>query len=162
MLHELSEDVSRIASTLARLAMVPDAFKAAGENHPANDQSKLNPPIETVRDLIHARHLRFRYFDKSLFADPAWDILLDLFHAEVARQHVTLSSLCVAASVPPATADRWIQIMSDANLLRRYSDPDGAGEELVALSPLASQAMRNFFNELGKPHPPSGENGRKD
>ena len=38
---------------------------------------------ETVRAVIRARRLRARYFDAELFADPAWDMLLDLLQAEI-------------------------------------------------------------------------------
>jgi hypothetical protein len=154
-LRELSDDVSRIASTLARLAMSPDATATVNEDRPANDQSRLNPPVETVRDLIHARHLRFRFFDRALFADPVWDMLLDLFHAEIIRHRESVESLCAAASVPEPIALRWIKIMSDAGLLGHYSDPHDPGQAYVELSPMASQAMRNFFREMGKPLPES-------
>ena len=68
-------------------------------------------PIEAaaVRDFIRARRLRDQFFGDGLFADPAWDILLDLTAARIERRPVAVSSLCIAAAVPATTALRWIK-----------------------------------------------------
>jgi hypothetical protein len=98
----LSEEVSRIASTLARLSTGPGAQVRALEPLPAGDVPPLS--ADTVRLVIRARRLRARYFREELFADPAWDMLLDLLQAEIAQLRVPVSSLCIAASVPATTA----------------------------------------------------------
>ena len=61
--------------------------------------------------MIRARRLRARYFPEDLFADPAWDMLLDLLQAEIAQLRVPVSSLCIAAAVPATTALRWLKTM---------------------------------------------------
>jgi hypothetical protein len=44
--------------------------------------------------------MREQFFGPDLFADPAWDILLDLYAARLEQQRVAVSSLCIAAAVP--------------------------------------------------------------
>ena len=73
--------------------------------------------------MIRARRLRARYFDEELFADPAWDMLLDLVQAEIDRLRVPVSSLWIAAAVPATTALRWIKTMTDSGLFVRRADP---------------------------------------
>lgn len=80
-LRMLSEEVSRIASTLARLSAGPAAPRAKAEPTPGAELPPLS--VETVRNVIRARRLRARYFPEDLFADPAWDMLLDLLQAEI-------------------------------------------------------------------------------
>ncbi len=58
--------------------------------------------------IIRQRQLRARFFDGELFADPAWDMLLDLTAARVEARRVSVTSLCIASGVPPTTALRWI------------------------------------------------------
>jgi len=147
-LCQLSDEVSRIATTLARLAMQPEVAAKSDRAKPANDGVKSNIPIETVRNVIRARRLRYQLFDKELFADPAWDMLLDLFQAEIAQLRVSVSSLSIAAAVPATTALRWINTMTDANLFHRRADPHDARRVFVELSPVASEAMRRYFKEL--------------
>lgn len=148
-LQQLSDEVSRIATTLARLAVDPEVEKTRREK-PANDVPDRKVAIETVREVIQARRLRSQFFDGELFADPAWDMLLDLFHAEIAQRRVPVSSLCIAAAVPATTALRWMTTMTDAGLFRRRADPYDGRRVFVELSPEASKAMRSYFNEIGR------------
>src|SRR3546814_5849017 len=53
-----------------------------------------------VRALIRARRMRDQFFRSELFADPAWDMLLDLMAARLEHKRVSVSSLCIAAAVP--------------------------------------------------------------
>ncbi|MFX4925881.1 hypothetical protein ABTC31_20055, partial [Acinetobacter baumannii] len=76
-----------------------------------------------VRRIIRGRRLRDQFLGDGLFEDPAWDILLDLYAAHLEGTQVSVSSLCIAASVPPTTALRWIGRMSDLGMLERRPDP---------------------------------------
>ena len=40
---------------------------------------------KAVRAIIKQRRNRDRFFDAQLFADPAWDILLELYAAELGQ-----------------------------------------------------------------------------
>ncbi len=148
-LRQLSDEVSRIAATLARLSTVP-----------ASPQSELRKPVEddvpdvaveAVRSVIRARRLRTRYFAEDLFADPAWDMLLDLLQAEIAQLRVPVSSLCIAAAVPATTALRWLKSMTDKGIFVRRADPHDGRRVFVELSNETSLAMRRYFAEVGRP-----------
>ena len=92
-----------------------------------------------------------RFFADDLFADPAWDMLLDLLQAEIAQLRVPVSSLCIAASVPATTALRWLKSMTEQGLFVRRADPHDGRRVFVELAPAASAAMRRYFAEVGKP-----------
>ena len=149
-LRQLSDEMGRIAATLARLSSTPD------ETGPSVlrliDPPKDAPPlsVDVVRSVIRARRLRTRFFTEELFADPAWDMLLDLTQAELAQHRVPVSSLCIAAAVPATTALRWIKAMTDSGLFMRRADPHDGRRVFVELSSGASVAMRAYFAELGK------------
>ena len=106
---------------------------------------------ETVRTVIRARRLRARFFSEELFADPAWDMLLDLLQAEIAQLRVPVSSLCIAAAVPATTALRWLKTMVSNGLFVRRADPHDGRRVFVELSPDASRALRRYFAEIGNP-----------
>lgn len=146
-LRQLSDEVSRIASTLARLSTGPAAQPQAIEREPIADIPEV--PAETVRSVIRARRLRARYFSEELFADPAWDMLLDLLQAEIAQLRVPVSSLCIAAAVPATTALRWLRTMVQQGLFVRRADPNDGRRVFVELAPRASQALRRYFAEVG-------------
>lgn len=98
-----------------------------------------------IRDIIRARRLREDLFGVGLFADPAWDILLDLMAARIEGRSVAVSSLCIAAAVPATTALRWIKQLTEAGLLRRVADPDDGRRVFIELTDRAATAMATYF-----------------
>ncbi|MGZ2412856.1 DNA-binding MarR family transcriptional regulator [Sphingomonas sp. F9_3S_D5_B_2] len=146
-LRQLSDEVGRIASTLARLSIGPSAATPA----PVIEQSGTTPdvPLEVVRKVIRARRLRTQFFAEDLFADPAWDMLLDLLCAEIAHLRVPVSSLCIAAAVPATTALRWLKRTVKEGLFVRRSDPHDGRRVFVELAPQTSDALRRYFAEVG-------------
>jgi len=155
-LRRLNEEIARIAETLARLSRTESADAARLRladrpvSHAAPSSGGEQPPISArdVRGAIRARRLRDQYFEIGLFEDPAWDILLDLFAAELERVQVSVSSLCIAAAVAPTTALRWIAKMSEAGLLTRVPDPFDRRRAFMELAPTASEAMRGYLGGL--------------
>lgn len=135
-LRELSEEVGRIARTLAALSQ------------PETDRESAEPPIDaaTIRAMIRARRLRDRFFGGELFQDPVWDMMLDLAAARLEGLRVSVSSLCIAAAVPPTTALREIGKMTRRGLLERMADPADRRRIFIALSSDAADAVFAFLS----------------
>jgi DNA-binding transcriptional ArsR family regulator len=120
--------------------------------------SAARPPLpdpRLVRRIIRQRQLRARFFDNpaagaGLFADPAWDMLLDLTAARVEHTRVSVTSLCIASGVPPTTALRWIGQLTEAGLLQRVEDESDRRRVFITLSDHAAEAMARYFAELGR------------
>jgi DNA-binding MarR family transcriptional regulator len=148
-LRQLSDEVSRIASTLARLSTGPAASAPQPVALPPSaDVAPVSPDM--IRSIIRARRLRARYFSEELFADPAWDMLLDLLQAEISHLRVPVSSLCIAAAVPATTALRWLKTMVSQGIFIRRADPHDGRRVFVELAPDASNALRRYFAEVGQ------------
>ena len=153
-LQRLADEIGRIARSLIDL---PDGLMGNGSNvsdRPVNYRSAPADNIgldvsaitaAEIRAIIRLRRLRDRYFSGELFADPAWDILLDLAAARIERTRVAVSSLCIAAAVPPTTALRWIKAMTDQGLLRRVADPHDARRIFIQLSDDSAAAMEQYL-----------------
>lgn len=161
-LHRLTEQVALIAAQIDRLSSgEPKAFNLespADEFHgQGSEERKLirppRPPLpdpRLVRKIIRQRQLRAEFLGGELFADPAWDILLDLTAARAEHSRVSVTSLCIASGVPPTTALRWITQMTDAGLLQRVEDETDRRRAFIELSEKAAEAMARYFHELGK------------
>ncbi len=175
-IEQLHSEVQRIARILANLAGehtgIQGDFAEQGQFAPAavrtpmrgyrGDGGRAGSGTEvgvaadlttiapsTVRALIRNRRLREEFFDTSLFADPAWDMMLDLYAARLERTRVSVSSLCIAAAVPATTVLRWIKTLTDSGLFVRESDPHDGRRIFVGLSNAATNAMTRYFLELG-------------
>lgn len=146
-LRQLSEEVSRIASALARISAEPGMPRRSPNQIATGDLAALS--ADTVGNVIRARRLRSRFFSEELFADPAWDMLLDLLQAEIRQHRVPVSSLCIAAAVPATTALRWLKTLVSQGLFVRRADPHDGRRVFVELAPDTSLAMRRYFAEAG-------------
>ena len=153
-LQRLNQEVARIAEILARLTRdeppeVEDRRRSYDAG-PAIVGPVPGAPIDPqeIRRAIRARRLRDQFFGAGLFEDPAWDMLLDLYAAELEHARVSVSSLCIAAAVAPTTALRWISKMTEAGLFVRQPDPQDRRRAFMALSSEASAAMRGYLIAL--------------
>jgi len=108
------------------------------------------PDPRLVRRIIQQRQLRSRFFGKTLFSDPAWDMLLDLTAARAEHKRVSVTSLCIASGVPSTTALRWIGILINAGLCERLEDDQDRRRVFIGLTDKGAQAAASYFNELGK------------
>lgn len=121
-----------------------------GAEQGAHGSPRLPDP-RLVRQIIANRQRRVRFFDASLFADPAWDMLLDLTAAHGEGQKVSVTSLCIAANVPATTALRWLSQMVETGVLRRVADPADKRRAFIELSESAKAGMAGFFAALEEP-----------
>jgi DNA-binding MarR family transcriptional regulator len=144
-LQQLSEEVGRIASILAALS--EDEATAAAVAGIGAVEGGGGERIEAsqIRAMIRARRLRDHFFKSELFADPAWDMLLDLMAARLEKQRVAVSSLCIAAAVPPTTALRWIKALCDQALFVRVADPEDGRRVFIELAETSASAMANYL-----------------
>ena len=169
VLLRLTEQVEQIAGRLERLEAAPrrdrddedgafrfaspqSAFAGAADEGSARLVRAARPPLpdpRLVRRIIRQRQLRARFFDGDLFADPAWDMLLDLTAARAEHARVSVTSLCIASGVPPTTALRWIAQLTEAGLFERVEDDSDRRRAFIALSDKAAEAMARYFAELG-------------
>lgn len=103
-----------------------------------------------VRDRIRHRRQREQFFAADLFADPAWDMLLDLYAAHYEGRGVSVTSLCIAAAVPPTTALRWIKALTDLGLFERSNDPRDGRRVYVNIGEDTRLRMDRYFDQLAQ------------
>ncbi len=161
-IERLSEEVRRLAATIERLAggevrpfgsvnehkrtyRVPPAEETKGKAETASP-----PDHAEIRAYIRIRRLRERFLPADLFGDPAWDMMLDLFAARLAGERVSVSSLCIAAAVPPTTALRWIGQLTDRGLFQRVDDPADGRRAFIALSDEATRGLTAWAQAVRK------------
>lgn len=162
-LLRLSEQVDAIAQRLDGLESTPvhsaSVFRLSdkGEEYHVEQAPKpaprrvALPNPRVVRRVIQQRQARAKFFDAELFADPAWDMLLDLTAAKGEKAQVSVTSLCIASGVPATTALRWIRQMTDAGLFERVEDEVDRRRAFIALTERASDAMARYFAEIEMP-----------
>lgn len=136
--------------------------------HPQADQSAAGPEQEeaqrvaeraakTMTNVALAKLMvqistrRQAMFGTHLFADPAWDIMLDLYVAHQERRLVSAGSACLASGVPQATAMRWIDALVAARLVEEQGDPISGQRMFVRLSARGYERMSAFLTGVQRP-----------
>lgn len=162
LLH-LSRQVEAIAHKLEGLserhALVESPSDTAGARLvcDAPEDRRFNaarPPLPDprhVRRIIAGRQARAKFFEGELFADPAWDMLLDLTAAHAEHQRVSVTSLCIAAAVPATTALRWIKQLVESGVFVRVADQSDRRRAFIGLSDQSTDAMARYFAEVETP-----------
>ncbi len=108
------------------------------------------PDPRLVRRIIRYRQMRAHHFGAELFADPVWDMLLDLAAARAEHRLVSITSLCIASGVPTTTALRYIKLLEDLDLIERTADTSDRRRRFVALSRKGAVAMARYFAEVAR------------
>lgn len=102
--------------------------------------------IATARRMIRERLRRQNFFDAGLFADPAWDMMLDLFVAEAEGRDTPVMNLCLSSQVPETTTLRWVKTLEHAGVFIREKDEHDQRRVLVRLSPSAAKSLAAYLD----------------
>lgn len=156
-LQQLADEVGRIARVLSSFAETSASPISAAVSDgligyragPAEHRPALPQTVraDDIRAMLRLRRQRDHLFAGELFADPAWDMMLDLMAARIERLKVAVSSLCIAAAVPPTTALRWIRTLTELGIFVRVADPTDGRRVFIELSDAAATAVLNFLGE---------------
>lgn len=133
---------SRVALIMANVERLAEEASCAAAG--AEDLAGL------VRGIISARAARRRFFGDELFADPAWDILLELYTFRSSQQRTSVSKLCLTAGVPTTTALRWIEKLHSDGLVERQPDPLDGRRVWISLSERGYEAMTSYLEAIGE------------
>ena len=109
---------------------------------PANPISARRLALTKLRGV---RRLRSRFLPAHLFADPSWDMLLDLYDADLASSQVSVTTLSTSSALPLTTALRRLDVLEQEGLVSRFEDPTDRRKTLVRLTGEGLAAMEKFF-----------------
>lgn len=98
--------------------------------------------------IYRTRELRTRFFPGSLFAEPAWDILLLIYGVEPSRERLSVSAVCASAGAPYTTVFRWIEKLIQEGLIVREEHPRDRRAHLLHLSERATALLDAYFDQV--------------
>lgn len=96
---------------------------------------------------VEARRARSMLFGQGLFADPAWDLLLTLFQAELEDRTMTLEQLTETLRLSMNVMLNHVGILERRGLLTEHDlSPRGQRRRVMRLTPLAVDAMTSWLS----------------
>lgn len=119
----LSEKDVREAVRLLRLLSTAIAgqadFRAHGDESISRDELILR-----ARVILKSRQLRTNYFNRAMFGEPAWDVLLALFITEKTEGRQSIGQIAEWIKAPLTTVTRWIDYLEKERLVIREAHPN--------------------------------------
>jgi DNA-binding MarR family transcriptional regulator len=129
--HDLNvEDITRILRLLSSVAgerRLPPSCIIDGIEEFLRPSYSTRGRLDsvTVEFIDRMRRIRLRrnsLVEASLFRDPAWDMLLELYTAHRKGKQLSASSLCYSSGVPLSTALRQLKRLEGYGLITRSGD----------------------------------------
>jgi DNA-binding MarR family transcriptional regulator len=102
--------------------------------------------------MIADRKKFMQLFPANIIADPALDILLDLYVAKIDEKNISISSSCISTNVPQSTALRWLNILCEYKLLRRHPSKKDGRISYVELTDESFNRMTSYFDTVVDGH----------
>lgn len=109
--------------------------------------SRTDSRTDTVTEdhllsILAARRGREETFGRELFADPAWDLLLELYAAELGARLMLFPDLVRSLDMPASTTARWICVL----VQRRWLTWCGGDDDPIELSREGASAMKRLMD----------------
>lgn len=117
-----------------------------------NEQDKYDELFlaQIARSFYKIRRSRIQFLPADLFAEPAWDMLLDLFIQRSMGRRVSVTSLCIASGVPPTTALRWVSGLIENELVVRIESDQDRRKAYIVLTEKGFRAMRSVLIDANR------------
>ena len=106
-------------------------------------------PVRYALRIHLARRLRANHFPASLFAEPAWDMLVSLYVLRMIGRPAPNLAACLTTTPYGPTVMRWGKVLLAEGLVECRPSPGGIREPEYRLSDQGLAAMERYFAELG-------------
>lgn len=82
--------------------------------------------------MLDFRRCRSQLLPSELFAEPAWDLMLELFIADAEGRRITARQVVERSHIPPTVMSRWLMHLSKCGLV--VGDGSGDLDDLLTMS----------------------------
>ena len=113
-----------------------------------SELSSRNELVSRARAALHGRRLRTRHFNRAMFAEPAWDILLLLYVADSSEGRQTIGQLAELVGTPLTTVLRWVGYLEKEDLLERQDHPTDRRIVFIRLTDKGRNSLDSYLAEM--------------
>ena len=120
-------------------------IKPPGGSSGPNDGSTSEELQRLAGGIYDARRKRDKILSGELFGEPAWDMLLDLYAAELEQRRRPVTALCADNGISLTSGLRWLQVLQKEGLIDRTADPHDGRRIFITLTDDAVARMDGLF-----------------
>ena len=104
--------------------------------------------LSKAKSVLNRRRLRSRFFNRAIFGEPAWEILLVLYISDVSGGRQTIGKLADWIDTPLTTALRWIAYLEKERLVERQAHPQDKRVVFLRLLDKGRNSMEAYLSSL--------------
>jgi hypothetical protein len=97
----------------------------------------------TADAILEFRRIRSKILPPELFAEPGWDMLLELFVADANGHRLTARDVSNRNNIPAPVLSRWLMHLTKTGFI--VGDGDGDLDDLLTLSGMALDAIETVL-----------------
>lgn len=101
-----------------------------------------------ARQIRFSRDLRRELFNRNLFGEPAWDILLALYVIDSEQRRLSTREVADLANQPLTTVLRWLDYLVAQNLVSRRPNPFDQRALYIELSDKGRATMDEYLTKM--------------
>lgn len=114
----------------------------------SKEERKRAVIADFISRVRRQRDRRNETFGGTLFRDPSWDMLLELYLSHERSDWLNVMALCAASGVPQTTALRHVERMEQLGLVTRHGLRFDGRLSIVKLTPKAIAGVREMATAL--------------
>lgn len=135
------EDARRLLSLFVRNEPISVELPGRSAEGSVADRATLRV---RAREILANRRLRQEVFGKSMFSEPAWEMLL-LLYALDTGQRQSVNRLSDLAGASRTTALRWIEYLEQQQLIQRNGHPTDRRVVFLGLTDKAREQIELYL-----------------
>lgn len=154
--HEVVPSVALNGSELQTLACLLSKVITTATPMSSGPSDRIDLVARAERHYAFRRmreRLTNAVFGDGLFADPAWDMMLDLYIQTSRGLAVTVTSACYGAIAPPTTALRYLADLEKRDTIERFNNPIDKRSICVRMTEKGMELMDNICAQLADNEP---------
>lgn len=146
----------RLAQQLDAAQHILDSIRvtsgcAATSPSRTNLASRVELAAQTARRALQERQCRVGLVgDQDMHADPAWDILLNIFVRQAEDRVLTLETVTSNCFSHASTASRWLKALEQKRLVRIMPDRAEGNRQVVRLTSTGFEEMLRYFEAIAR------------
>lgn len=103
---------------------------------------------EIASNILRMRRHRDKLLGRELFAEPVWDMLLELYVGDARGRPLSTGDLIIAGAVPATTARRCMKQLKNLGIFNHLKDPLDRRRSLCILNPAIRQAIEDTLTRF--------------
>lgn len=107
--------------------------------------------LKRVKRQMLGRRQRYLVFPKSIFGEPAWEMILELYVSNQEDRILTVTDLCRASFEAQSTALRWIAILEQHEYLSKRQDSCDGRRVFVHATSKLIEAVERIYEARWEP-----------